>query len=64
MNKISLQTYIPTTVSLSNEDILKVLEKALGIEGYKIIKNILHSYERVDYSEYDYVEVKKIGILS
>lgn len=61
MKKTSLQINIPFNISLTNEDILEALEKALDIKDYKIMNNILHCYERTSYSDYDYVPVSATG---
>lgn len=57
MSSVKLQINIPTCISLTSSQVLKSVEELLEIKDYKIIDGHLYHFERVSYSDYDYVKV-------
>lgn len=44
------------TASVSDQEIINALKARFFIEDLTIINGVIHRYERVGYSDYDYVE--------
>lgn len=58
MSEIKLTVNIPTPITITNDQLLKILEKALRVDDYTLIDDVLHRYDRVSHNDYDYVPVK------
>ena len=58
MSQIKITIDIPTQITLTHDQLIMSLSKALYLDGYMLKDDVLYEYTRVSYDDYDYVPIK------
>ena len=58
MSKIKITIDIPTQITLTHDQLIMSLSKALYLDGYMLEDDVVYEYTRVSYDDYGYVPIK------
>ena len=58
MSQVKITIDIPTQITLTHDQLIMALSKALYLDGYMLEDDVLYEYTRVSHDDYGYVPIK------